>query len=283
MAYTLSRLLIAIYCISFFIACKKNNGKASSERVTDTAAMNDVVETDPPNLKAVTYHFNDAIGGFYEILPALYSQTNKLYPTLISLHGGGQLGNGSTDLPLLLNDGIPQLIGRKTFPPNFNINGKNFSYLILSPQFSRFPTNKEVQTFIDYVKKSYRVDPARFYLTGLSMGGIVTTDVASSNSTQFAAIVPMSGAISDSDVVQKCKTIADSKLPIWAFHNSDDPQVSSTGTVKFVSLVNSFEAEIPARLTIFQSSEHDAWTKAIDPGYKENNMNIYEWMLQYTR
>jgi predicted peptidase len=234
-------------------------------------------------LRAVTYRINDAIGGFYEILPSMYHQTNKRYPVLISLHGGGQLGNGTTDLPLLLNDGVPQLIAKKTFPPNINIKGQNFSFVILSPQFSYIPTNKDVKDFITYVKNNYRMDPSRFYMTGLSMGGIVLTDVASENSTEFAAIVPMSGAISDSSTVRKCFNIAQSKLPVWAFHNSDDPKVNSNGTIKFVELINSYEAAIPAKLTIFQSPEHDAWTKAIDPGYRENNMNIFEWMLQYSR
>jgi hypothetical protein len=34
-------------------------------------------------------------------------------------------------------------------------------------------------------------------------------------------------------------------------------------------------------MTIWPTGKHDAWTKASDPNYKENNMNMYEWMLQY--
>src|SRR4028118_1014493 len=173
MATILSRFAVIISGFAFFAACKKDSGSGSSGRVLDSTSNNEIVETQQPTLRAVTHHINDAIGGFYEILPSMYHQTNKQYPVLISLHGGGQLGNGSSDLPLLLNDGVPQLIARKTFPPNFNVKGKNFSFVILSPQFSYIPTNKDVKDFINYVKSNYRMDPSRFYMTGLSMGGIV--------------------------------------------------------------------------------------------------------------
>jgi hypothetical protein len=28
---------------------------------------------------------------------------------------------------------------------------------------------------------------------------------------------------------------------------------------------------------------HDAWTRATNPQFKENNSNIYQWMLSYHR
>ena len=39
----------------------------------------------------------------------------------------------------------------------------------------------------------------------------------------------------------------------------------------------------PPKLTIWPSGGHDAWTRAVNPDYKENGKNIYEWMLQYTK
>jgi hypothetical protein len=37
------------------------------------------------------------------------------------------------------------------------------------------------------------------------------------------------------------------------------------------------------KLAIFDEWGHEGWTKTYDPSFKENNMNIYEWMLQYHR
>ncbi|MGZ5285646.1 MAG: PKD domain-containing protein, partial [Flavisolibacter sp.] len=38
-----------------------------------------------------------------------------------------------------------------------------------------------------------------------------------------------------------------------------------------------------AKKTIFVSTSHDAWSITYDPNYRENGMNVYEWMLQYER
>ncbi len=87
--------------------------------------------------------------------------------------------------------------------------------------------------------------------------------------------------------VSKCKSLADGRLPIWLYFTTDGDQVINIDESKnFISLLNSFNPAIPPRFTIFPMfglSGHDAWTKATDPLYKENNMNIYEWMLQYAR
>jgi hypothetical protein len=70
---------------------------------------------------------------------------------------------------------------------------------------------------------------------------------------------------------------------VWAFHSEDDPQINVTMAKAFTSKINSFKPDIPAKLTVWPTGGHDAWTRAIEPMYKENGMNIYEWMLQYHR
>jgi len=226
------------------------------------------------------------IGGYYSALPAhYYQQPSKRYPAIIFIHGGGQTGNGNQDLHFVLNDGIPELLEEKLFPPNFNVNGRNYSFVILAPQFAGLPGTADVNSFISYAKNNYRIDSSRLYLSGLSMGGIVTCDVAAENPALFAAIVPISG-VSWDNVNDKCKSLAAGRLPIWLFHNDGDQLINIDGPKGFISLINSFHPVIPPKFTIFPMfglSGHDAWTKATDPLYKENNMNIYEWMLQYTR
>ena len=245
--------------------------------------MNDVVETLPAIQKPVTVKIIDAVGGYYEALPALYSQTTKSYPLLLFIPGAGQYGNGALDLPYVLNDGVAQLLDEKKFPPNFNVNGRNFSMIVLSPQFSYYPSNYDVAVFINYAKQKYRIDSTRIYMAGLSLGGFVTSDFAAENTSMIAAAVPMAGVLITGNVTERCEKIADGKLPIWAFHNIDDPTINSSGTMSFVSMINSDKPVVPARLTLFKAAVHDAWTQAINPTYKENNMNIYEWMLQYTK
>ena len=241
------------------------------------------IESVAPVQTGVAVKINNVIGGFYAALPSYYNQTTKSYPLLVSLHGAGQTGNGNTNLPFLLNDGIAKLIAAQTFPPNFLVNGKNYSFIVLTPQFSKYPGVTEVQSFITYARKKYRIDASRIYITGLSMGGYVASDMGAAYPTELAAIVPMAGVSEAGDLKAKAASIAKNKLPVWYFNNNDDPSVAVSNITTFVSLINSNHPAIEPKVTIFNQPGHDGWSKAIDPAYKENNMNIYEWMLQYSR
>jgi predicted peptidase len=139
----------------------------------------------------------------------------------------------------------------------------------------------DVNTLVEYMVEKYRVDASRIYVVGLSMGGGVTWDFAGDFSSKVAAIVPISGASFAAD--KRCENIASNKIAVWAFHNSGDKIVAPNVSKQFIEKINSKHAEPAAKLTIFESVEHDAWTKATDPNYKENGMNIYEWMLQYSK
>lgn len=266
------RLVFFLLFFVVFTSCKKD--------VTSVLSVNDLVETALPVQKAVNVPINGSINGFYEALPGHYSKTNKNYPLLVCLHGGGQLGNGGNDLPLVLNDGVAQLISSKKFPPSFTVKGNNFSFVVLNPQFNKYPSLEEVKEFIQYAKKNYRIDTTRMYLTGLSMGGFITSRMGAEYPSQFAAIAPVSGAQNDTSV---CRRIAAGKLPVWTFHNRFDPSINFAGMEEFISLLNGFKPDITPRFTVFNSSKHDAWTAAYDPAYKEEGINIYEWMLQYSR
>jgi predicted peptidase len=129
--------------------------------------------------------------------------------------------------------------------------------------------------------EKYRVDASRIYVAGISMGGGATWDFAGDFSSKVAAVVPISGASFAEE--KRCANIAKNKVGVWAFHNSGDKVVASTVSKQFVEKINGNHAEPAAKLTVFESADHDAWTKATDPNYKENGMNIYEWMLQFSK
>ena len=272
-----ARFVIILSFCFLLLSCKKNS-------VADPSS-DDFIETEAQPISAVTQTINDAIGGYYSSTPLHYQQSSKKYPLLIFIHGAGQFGDGKKDLPILLNEAVPELLDEKLFPPHFKVMGKHYSFIILAPQFSRQPSNEEVRSFISYALDNYRVDADRIYISGFSNGGAITCDVAAEFKSLFAAIVPIAG-VSNSDISVKCKKLAEDKLPIWVFHNENDVFVSIDQSKQFIALLNGFKPVIPPKFTSFPAFGiygHDAWTKATNPQYRENNMNIYEWMLQYTR
>ncbi|WP_153799283.1 dienelactone hydrolase family protein [Foetidibacter luteolus] len=224
--------------------------------------------------------------GFYEYLPDGYEQGEKAYPLLIFLHGVGELGNGGTELPKLLRNGPMKLITTGRFPAYFAVKDTTYQFIVLAPQFMHWPWPGTVYSIIDYALANYRVNKKRVYLSGISMGGGITWECVGNSakySNLLAAVVPVCGASRPDST--KAVAIANANLPVWATHNREDPVVTVEYTDNYISYINSF-VKPPgplARKTIFQDAGHDAWTKTYDPNYKENGLNVYEWMLLHCR
>src|SRR5690606_24848367 len=110
----------------------------------------DIIETLPPVQVAVHYNVTANCAGFYRALPARYDSTTKHYPLLMFLHGAGEMGNGTTDLPKVLKNAVPNLIQKKKCPPSGRAGGQNFSFIVLSPQVKRWTTPEGVYAMIKY-------------------------------------------------------------------------------------------------------------------------------------
>jgi predicted peptidase len=171
----------------------------------------------------------------------------------------------------------------KRFPVSFYVNDKEFSFIVVSPQTSRQPSVSEVMDMVEYLHKSFRVDSRRIYLSGLSLGARVVTLVAAKYPETFAAIVPIAGVAINAGMKERCKSIAEANLPVWELHNIDDPMANVADARRFISYLKDFNPPVSPRFTVFDVYGHDAWTTALDPVYREDGMNIYEWMLQYSR
>lgn len=233
---------------------------------------------------------NANTNAYYEYLPQGYSATGtQKYPLILFLHGMGELGAGTTTtLPKVSNNAIPRLIRDGKFPTSFTVNGQTFRFIVISPQFVAWPSSADVNSVLDYVVSHYNVDVSRIYVTGLSMGGGVTWEYAGNQGTdayakRVAAIAPICGASYPS--IYRANVMAKNNVPVWAFHNEGDPTAPVYYTNDYVSGINSYTpAPNPlAKKTIYPVSGHDAWTAAYNPNNRENGLNVYEWMLQYSR
>ncbi|MFT3980763.1 MAG: T9SS type A sorting domain-containing protein [Ferruginibacter sp.] len=230
---------------------------------------------------------SEATKAYYEYLPEGYPTSMSKYPLMIFVHGLGEVGDGTTTtLPYVLRNGPPKLINEGSFPTSFTSNGQTFRFIILSPQFTWFPSVNDIENVINYAIANYPVDINRVYLTGLSMGGAATWYYPGGNTyyaNRLAAIVPVCGATDP--YTSYANNIAATNLPVWATHNSGDPQVNVSVTNTLIDLINNRPSPPNplAKKTIFNVNGHDAWTQTYSPSFRENGMNVYEWMLQYTR
>jgi len=224
---------------------------------------------------------NGNCGGFYEYLPQGYN-SSETYPLIIYIHGLGELGNGgSWELPRVLNNGIPKLIQWGQFPASFNSGGQNHRFIVISPQFVQWPSANDINAVVNYAVQHYRVNANRIYVTGISMGGGLTWEYGSSYASRVAAMVPVCGASWPDPT--RAQQIAAGRVAVWATHNNGDGVVPVWYTNDYITHINNSGANPSAKKSIWNSTSHDAWSQTYDPNYRENGMNIYEWMLQYTK
>jgi pimeloyl-ACP methyl ester carboxylesterase len=211
----------------------------------------------------------------------LYSQTTKRYPLILFIHGIGELG---TTLSRMNCCGLPHHLRYGTFPPNFNVGGVNYSFIVIAPQFKVRPSAAQIQSVIDYAKRRWRIDDTRVYVTGLSMGGGSTWDYAAVYGQNAAAIVPVCGGTKPTTTI--ATSIASKNLPIWGLYSTADQVVPAQWGRDFFSWIDARNTTFASKtkLTIWTDVSHNStWGRAFNPVTKVDGYNIYSWMLLYKR
>lgn len=182
------------------------------------------------------------------------------FPLIISLHGIGERGE---ELWRVKGDGLPKIL-----------DGKNdFPFIVISPQCplsTEWYYNDGIQLklnkLIDSAIVRYPVDTNRIYLTGFSMGGIGTLDMAIRYPDRFAAIMPIAFRIEDGWDLCIIKDI-----PFWGFHGQYDPIIPLYKAQSVVTtLINCGGNPL---FTIYSDLFHDAWTRTY------GNPAVYNWLL----
>lgn len=246
-----------------------------------------------PKIVSISTHCR----GFYEYLPEGYSTDSTItkYPLMIFFHGGSETGGDSSSLSKLLINGPLRLAKNGSLPKSFTVNGRVHKFIIIAPQYTSsgdtYPN--EIDVLIEYAKKNYKVDASRIYLTGLSFGGGLCWSYVGDNvnyASKIAAIVPTAAYIHEEREEFKvdatnAQNISSANLPIWSTHNGGDRTCPLSWVTNAYAIINKADPlpnPLP-KLTVFNSDTHGGWAQTYNPSFKENGMNIYEWMLQYHR
>jgi len=249
--------------------------------------------------KITNANINSNVNGYLEYLPPSYAVGSANYPLIIYLNGIGSTGDGSLCQVLhrhFTGGNYPheqQWAG--TWPVSFTVNSQNFEPVFITPQFitpfnslAALPTPEQIDDVIDYAIANYRIDTTRIYLMGSSQGGGMVWDYLGAGSQyarRIAAAVEFGGVAFP--VEDKTNVIRHNRVPVWGFHNINDGLVPAYFTNDFVDLINRNPAPtLPSKKTMTVGTDfpyHINWNDKLLPSWTEGGLNVYQWLLQYSK
>ena len=204
----------------------------------------------------------------YQVFVPAQWNRHANWPVILFLHGAGERGDDG----LLQTDvGLSHAIRQNAAAWN--------QFVIVMPQCrkQRLWTEPEMEQValaaLEHSTKEFHGDRSRLYLTGISMGGYGTWNLASHHPGMFAALVPICGGIEPPPGFPELKTdlAADfdpyrdtaqeiGKVPTWIFHGADDPVVPVEGSRKVSEAMKAVGAEV--KYTEYPGVQHNSWDKA---------------------
>lgn len=213
--------------------------------------------------------------GYMVYLPPGYEERkNEKWPLLVFLHGSGDRGGNIR----LLAKASPFMIVREK---------QDVPLIIAAPLLAdsgglrSFPT-EYIDDFLTQTIKEYRVDEARVYLTGLSMGGEATYRYAACHPERVAAIAPLCAPLNINNGDDRFNSAgwppmekplsALKNMPVRIINGGKDIIVPKEIVLRNADAVRKAGAKV--KLEILEDNDHDVWTDTYgDPSF-------YEWLLQ---
>jgi predicted peptidase len=277
-------ILLTILIFLFF-SCGNTEKKVSNEqniKNNKTAAVNNRVNDSLIIIKSQddilfdkgTYISSDNENLLFRIMYPENFDAAKKYPLVIFFHGSGERGDDN-EKQLTLGGSLFENKG----------NREKYPAVVLFPQCPEnskwvdvdwgseshvMPENpsKEMKLVILLMTKvitAYKIDTARIYVIGLSMGGYGVWDIISRIPYKFAAAVPICGG-GDENQANKLTNI-----PIWAFHGKKDKLVKVTRSRNMIKAIK--QAGGDPKYSEFENAGHGVWVNAFD------EPNLLNWIF----
>lgn len=213
-------------------------------------------------------------------VPANWTPTQK-WPVILFLHGWGEKG---TDGLQHTQVGIGVAI---------RSHADRYPFIVVFPQCreGRAWSDDDMMQLafatLQAATKEFHGDADRTYLTGLSMGGFGTWEIASRYPHKFAAIAPICGGIhwpDQKDIPDRLRVLHREpdaydvvareigRTPVWAFHGDADPIIPVAESRLLVDALKKAGGNV--RYTEYPGVDHNSWDKA----YAEHDFPT--WLLQ---
>ncbi len=182
----------------------------------------------------------------------------RIYPVILFLHGAGARGQDGV-VPAQVGLG-PAILHRPGGVPA----------VVVFPQARETwaagsADIKAALAALSDVMTDYATDPKRVVLTGLSMGGRGTWELAAAHPEKFVAVVPICGP-GQPDQSERMKN-----LPVWSFCGDADRDTTVLNLRTMIEALKREGAE--ARLTEYRGVGHRSWDRAY------NDPELIDWML----
>jgi hypothetical protein len=230
-----------------------------------------------------------------EKLPYDYSTNlNATYPLIVYFVGLGQVG---TNQALLLSEGPNKYIGDGTWNGRIQTDTTWHDPIVISVQPStQWPHYTLQLDALDKILARYagRVDLDKVHLTGISMGGWMTSGIVMNSQThadKIASIVNVQGVKPSDWAASPYTAMGNFKRGRWlGFEQSNDgrdiPVIANT-----INLANPGETPAAAifEVTNFGAHDHCCFNEWFDPSRKAygnldgRDESIYQWMMRRQR
>jgi predicted peptidase len=143
---------------------------------------------------------------------------------------------------------------------------------------------------LDRTVEEFGCDPDRVYLTGLSLGGYGTWQLAFEHPGRFAALVPVCGGLRAHPGTATVHALPDVRgeadpyaavaarlhgVPVWVFHGAKDPVIPVEESRRMAAALRAVGADV--RYTEYPEAGHSCW----DQAYSERE--LWKWLLERKR
>lgn len=210
----------------------------------------------------------------YRLLAPAAPRTGERYPLVVFLHGAGERGRDNEKQLKYLPTWMAEPALRERHPcfllaPQCR-EGERWVDVSWADKKSlpQGPPTTDLLAAVaalqDVVSRE-AVDPARIYLTGLSMGGFGTWDLAARQPERFAAILTICGGGDEATAPRLAK------LPIWCFHGDADQVVPVERSRSMIAAIRAAGGE--PKYSELPGVGHDSWT----PAYRDPA--VLDWLF----
>jgi predicted peptidase len=213
----------------------------------------------------------DGISYRYQVYVPPEWSADRAWPVILFLHGSGERGDDGKKQATV---GLPAEIRRRP---------ERFPAVVVMPQcrekahWNQPAMEAQALRALEEAITEWHGDRQRLYLTGLSMGGFGTWNIAYRMASRFAALVPICGAItrrknfpfegvpfpaegSADPYAALAKAIG--KTPVWVFHGANDDTVPIGDSRRMARALEAAGGNV--RYSELAGVGHEAWIPAYD-------------------